>query len=99
MDLNNFESYIDPKILERGYEYFENDYVTSVEESKENVFVAKVEGTHQYTVEVEFDLNWNIMDTMCDCPYDLGEYCKHQVAVFLALREMKNNIASPASGH
>jgi uncharacterized Zn finger protein len=94
MDLNNFENYIDPKIVTRGYEYYENDYVTSVEEIKENVFVAKVTGTDRYTVEVELDHKGNIIDTKCDCPYDLGEYCKHQVAVFFTLREMKNNISA-----
>ena len=102
MDLNNFENYIDPKIVARGYDYYENDYVTSVEEIKENVFVAKVEGTDRYTVEVELDHQANIIDTQCDCPYDLGEYCKHQAAVFLTLREMKNNISdekSPALKH
>jgi hypothetical protein len=93
MDLIDFENYIDPKILARGYDYYENDYVTSVEEIEENVFVAKVSGTDRYTVEVELDHKANIIDTQCDCPYDLGEYCKHQVAVFFTLREMKNNIS------
>ncbi len=97
MDLNNFENYIDPKILARGYDYYENDYVTSVEEIKENVFVAKVVGTDQYTVEVELDHKANIIDTQCDCPYDLGEYCKHQVAVFYTLKEMKNNLSDEKS--
>lgn len=91
MNLDNFESYIDKKILARGYDYYENDYVTSVEETEDNVYEAKVEGTELYTVEVELDDKANIVDTQCDCPYDMGEYCKHQVAVFLALRDMKNN--------
>lgn len=97
MDLNNFENYIDPKILARGYDYYENEYVTSVEESKENVFVAKVEGTELYTVKVELDHESNIIDTQCDCPYDLGEYCKHQIAVFYTLQEMKTNISDEKS--
>ena len=92
MNLDNFESYIDKKILARGYDYYENDYVTSVEETGDNVYEAKVEGTELYTVEVELDDKANIVDTQCDCPYDMGEYCKHQVAVFLTLRDMKNNI-------
>lgn len=91
MNLDNFESYIDKKILARGYGYYENDYVTSVEETENNVYEAKVEGTELYTVEVELDDKVNIVDTQCDCPYDMGKYCKHQVAVFLALRDMKNN--------
>jgi len=30
MNLNNFENYIEKKILARGYDYYENNYVTSV---------------------------------------------------------------------
>lgn len=92
MNLNNFESYIDKKILARGYDYYENDNVMSVKEIDDNVYEAEVEGTELYSVEVELDDKANIVGTQCDCPYDMGEYCKHQVAVFLALRDMKNNI-------
>jgi uncharacterized Zn finger protein len=94
MNLNNFENHIDKKIFARGYDYYENDYVTSVEKIDDNEYEAEVEGTELYTVEVELDDKSNIIDTQCDCPYDMGEYCKHQVAVFLALRDMKNNIPS-----
>jgi len=93
MNLNNFENYIEKKILARGYDYYENNYVTSVEETEENVFEAEVEGTELYTVEVELDDQANIIDTQCDCPYDMGDYCKHQVATFLAVRDMKNNLS------
>ena len=93
MNLNDFESYVDKKILARGYDYYENDYVTSIEETGSNVFEAEVEGTETYTVEAEIDGKANIIDTQCDCPYDMGKYCKHQVAVFLALRDMKNNLS------
>lgn len=91
MKLNYFENDIERKIVVRGYEYYENNYVTSVKETEHNVFEAKVEGAELYTVEVELDEQANIIDTQCDCPYDLGNYCKHQVAVFLTLREMKDN--------
>ena len=93
MNLHNFENNIEKKILARGYDYYENNYVTSVEETEENVFEAEVEGTELYTVEVELDDQANIIDTQCDCPYDMGDYCKHQVATFLAVRDMKNNLS------
>ena len=93
MNLNNFENYIEKKILSRGYDYYENNYVTSVEETEENVFEAEVEGTELYTVEVELDDQANIIDTFCDCPYDMDDYCKHQVAAFLAVRDIKNNLS------
>ncbi len=97
MNLNNFEKYIDKKILLRGQNYYENGCVVSVEETDDNIFKAEVEGTELYTVEVELDDEGNIADTQCDCPYDMGEYCKHQAAVFLALRDMKNNISGRKS--
>ncbi|SDF67312.1 SWIM zinc finger family protein [Sporomusa acidovorans] len=89
MNLNDFESYIDRKILARGYDYFENNCVDSIKETADNNYEAEVTGTELYLVDVELDDEANIIDTQCDCPYDMGEYCKHQVAVFLALRDMK----------
>jgi len=77
--------------LQGGYDCYDNDCVISVEETEDNIYEAEVEGTELYTVEVELDDKANIIDTQCDCPYDMGEYCKHQVAVFVALRDMKNN--------
>lgn len=63
MNLNNFESYIDKKILGRGYEYYENNRVASVEEVEDNIFEAEVEGTDLYVVEVELDDEGNIIFT------------------------------------
>lgn len=68
MNLSNFESYIDRIIFARGYDYYENDYVVSIEETDDNVYEAEVEGTELYTVEVELDDEANIIDTQCDCP-------------------------------
>ncbi|MFC0162568.1 MULTISPECIES: SWIM zinc finger family protein [Bacillus] len=28
-----------------------------------------------------------IVVSFCDCPYDRGDYCKHQAAAFYALRQ------------
>ncbi|WP_243454439.1 SWIM zinc finger family protein [Desulfosporosinus fructosivorans] len=44
-------------------------------------------------MEVELDDQANIIDTQCDCPYDMGDYCKHQVATFLAVRDIKKNLS------
>jgi hypothetical protein len=89
MNLNDFEIHIDGKILARGYDYFENNCVVSIEKMDDNIYEAEVTGTELYLVNVELDGEANIIDTQCDCPYDLGEYCKHQVAVFFTLRDMK----------
>ena len=44
-------------------------------------------------MEVELDVQANIIDTQCNCPYDMGDYCKHQVAALLAVRDIKNNLS------
>lgn len=91
MNLNNFGIYIDDTILMRGHDYYERGYVSSLGKVEPNVYVAKVEGTYTYTVYVKLDGQLSILESNCDCPYDWGEYCKHQVAVFLALGNMTAN--------
>ncbi len=93
MNLDDFESYIDRRVYLRGYDYYENDHIASVKRTGENTYVAEVEGANTYTVEVRLDESLNIIEAFCDCPFDIGEYCKHQVAVFLALRDMKHGTA------
>lgn len=86
MNLHDFEEYIDDIILKRGKDYFRDDHVESIKEVSENQFVIDVIGSDYYTVEVLVDDSGDITDTYCDCPFDWGDYCKHQVAAFLALR-------------
>ncbi len=87
INLNNFEKYFDSAVLSRGKSYYAGGNVLDIREEDENEFYAEVEGSELYTVRTTLDANGNILDTCCDCPYDLGEYCKHQAAVFYALRK------------
>jgi uncharacterized Zn finger protein len=87
VNLNNFEDHIDTVILERGYDYYQDNFVLSLETVSENKYCAIVEGTDFYRVLVELDNQGEIIHTSCDCPYVYGEFCKHQVAVFYALRK------------
>jgi len=84
--LKEFEQYTDEIILQRGLDYYENGQVNEPEELSLGVFNAIVEGTLDYTVEVNLH-NENIVYFNCDCPYDLGPICKHIVAVLYYLRE------------
>jgi uncharacterized Zn finger protein len=86
MNIKDFESQIDSKILSRGRAYHRSGYISSLEYDN-GEWVADVEGSDNYTVTARLSDNGDIEDTFCDCPYDWGEYCKHQVAVFFALRE------------
>ncbi len=89
LSLLNFEDFIEKKIIGRGRDYYYGGNVTELEEEGENRYVASVEGSEDYRVEVRLDGKNRIVDSTCDCPYDLGEYCKHQAAVFYALRELR----------
>ena len=85
MNLQNFEQFVEPKIVERGLDYYENEDVRKVEKVSENEFSAVVFGSEIYTVYVKLNGN-EIIEYECDCPYDWGDTCKHAVAVFYKLR-------------
>ncbi|MCL1884417.1 MAG: SWIM zinc finger family protein [Defluviitaleaceae bacterium] len=86
MTLQNFENLVESKILARGKAYFKSGYILSLE-YEDDEWVAEVDGSDEYTVSVNISKEGEILSTFCDCPYDWGDYCKHQAAVFYALRD------------
>ncbi|MFD2386783.1 SWIM zinc finger family protein [Enterococcus rivorum] len=90
MDLSNFEALIDKAIIDRGYNYFIDNRIDLLyyDEDKQE-WLATILGTDEYEVHVCLSNSNEIIESYCDCPYDLGEYCKHQVAVFYALDDLK----------
>ncbi|RFU68985.1 hypothetical protein D0469_10910 [Peribacillus saganii] len=88
MDLFNFEQSFKDTILKRGKDYYKNGHILSLEETEKGHYTASVDGSEIYSVEVYLDYNEEIIDTWCVCPYE-GDFCKHQAAVFLALRERR----------
>ncbi|WP_374724240.1 SWIM zinc finger family protein [Calidifontibacillus erzurumensis] len=95
MKLINFEEYIDDVILDRGKDYYDYGHVEKITEVNDNHFLIEVSGSDNYIVEVFIDDSGEIVDTSCDCPYDWGEYCKHQAAAFYALNEKNEEIIKP----
>ncbi len=83
--LKNFETFVDAKVVERGYGYFKDDSIPKVEKVGEGEFNAVVFGSDVYDVYVKID-GENIVEHYCSCPYDWGNTCKHQVAVFYKIR-------------
>lgn len=83
--LNNFEDYIDPKIVKRGKEYFEGNFVGSLT-IKGNSYTAEVMGSENYEIEIQLK-NKEIVSHLCDCPFEHGEFCKHEVAVLYYINE------------
>lgn len=87
LSLSNFEEYINDVILQRGYDYFKDGRVSWLEAAEHGI-EARVEGSDDYIVSLSLDPSGHITYTHCNCPYDGGPFCKHQVAVFYALREL-----------
>ncbi len=85
MTLDNFEKFVEAKIVQRGYGYFKDGDVKKVEQVGVGEFNAVVFGTDIYEVYVKLD-GEIIVQSYCDCPYDWGNTCKHEVAVFYKLR-------------
>ena len=86
MTLKDFEKNINSTILERGYNYFHDGYVSNLDEVETDLWVADVYGNDDYRVEIKTDKK-EIKSWLCDCPYDQGPICKHVVATFYAIAE------------
>ena len=95
MRLDEFESHVDGKILRRGYGYYKSGSVVSLERDG-GEWAAQVLGGDCYDVTVTLSEGGDVVDSFCGCPYEWGEYCKHQAAVFYAIRdEGRNKTAGP----
>lgn len=88
MILNDFENYVPYKIWARGEEYYECDAVKDLEETEPEEWIAIVEGTEDYEVEISLE-GKKIIYWSCDCPYE-GDICKHVVATVLAIRNNRS---------
>lgn len=86
MYIADFESVIEAKIFARGKKYFTDGLVADIWMPTQNCYHAVVEGGTPYDVELHLGQSGEILQHYCDCPYDWGEYCKHEVAVLLAIR-------------
>jgi len=87
ISLDNFESLISLEIAERGEKYFNKGAVVELEEINVGFWSAIVEGHAPYKVTIMIH-NAQITDWVCDCPYDLGPVCKHEVATAFAIRKL-----------
>lgn len=87
MTLNDFEKDFPQAILQRGKKYYVSGAVQSVEKIAVNTYQADVYGSDLYEVTVELDAAKRVTNISCDCPYDMGAYCKHEAAVLYLLRE------------
>ncbi|MDQ4139179.1 MAG: hypothetical protein M3142_01515 [Bacteroidota bacterium] len=70
LTLQNFETQINPTILQRGKTYYNQKTISWLEETKENQWQAEVEGSATYQVQVTLQNKNNIIEYSCGCPYD-----------------------------
>ena len=77
-DLTHYE--FNETIKQRGLDYFEKGNFISCLKNK-NTYFAKVKGTIEYKVKIEFFKNNLIMS--CTCPCDFN--CKHEFATILSI--------------
>lgn len=95
MNLNNFEQYINPVIIERGQSYFRQDMVEQISDLGSGEYAVTVCGSELYDVYIELSPQLDIMNSNCSCPYDLGDVCKHQVAAFYAILNLYSIPSKP----
>ena len=60
--------------------------ITEVKQVAEGEFIATVLGSMEYNVCIELDEALDILLHDCDCPFDKGPICKHQIAVLYYIR-------------
>ena len=88
-NLSNFDLLIHPKIVARGKAYFSDKLIEAIEKISEGEYSSTVQGSEIYTVYIALDRKENIIDHSCTCPYDWGEFCKHEVAILYYLNQKK----------
>ena len=93
--IDNFEHEVESVIVQRGRRYYRSGAVTECTEEDGEVR-AEVQGSENYRVRMEIDDDGTIGSHRCSCPYDYGEFCKHEVAVLYYLRDMRKKAAHKA---
>ncbi len=91
LTFQNFETVIDPEILERGWQYYQSGHVRNLAKENEGLWTARVKGTMTYDVVIE-QTPADDLECECTCPYDWGPYCKHVAAVLYAIKEQSGGV-------
>ena len=73
----DWRSWFEPKILDRGYNYFLRENVMDLKKTAGG-YQAFVMGTRMYTVRIALNKD-EVISASCNCPYAMdGNRCKHQ---------------------
>ncbi|WP_409273482.1 SWIM zinc finger domain-containing protein [Neobacillus sp. SCS-31] len=88
MDINNFEEYFDPVILERGKDYYYKNKVDHIIQDSNGEYKAVISGSDVYSVTARLNSELEIDELTCDCPYDWTDHCKHKAAILYKIRDL-----------
>ncbi|WP_316570839.1 hypothetical protein [Neobacillus sp. YIM B06451] len=91
MDINNFEEYFDPVILERGKDYYYENKVDHIIQDINGEYKAVITGSDVYSVTARLNSEREIDELTCDCPYDWTDHCKHKAAILYKIRDLIEN--------
>lgn len=86
VNLDNFDETIEERIVERGYEYYHSDTIATFQNLGDKEFSAVVWGSSEYSVFIKLGYKNTVIEHSCDCPYDWGDFCKHEVAVLYYIK-------------
>ena len=89
MNLFEFEDAVDQKILDRGFDYYENGQISEVEYIGQYEYSFEIIGSEYYNVYVKLNEDLDLIEHHCECPYDWGPICKHEVAAFYYLKDVE----------
>lgn len=97
MHLATLSTHIPPKIYNRGVNYYYEGAIDAVSVIGDRV-EASVQGSELYEVHLmrSIDDPDEILEWSCDCPYDMGDICKHVVAVMIYLKELEEIVFEEA---
>lgn len=85
MNLNSLNKLVPSRIFKRGKEYYLDGSVEKLKETNQSQYQAIVNGSYKYTVSIQLSEKLDILSSDCDCPHARENFCKHQVAVSLAI--------------
>jgi hypothetical protein len=84
--LDQLKSCVSSKIYDRGIAYFEEGAVRNLTVSEPGRWEAQAAGNALYRLAVRLK-GQEIVEATCNCPYAEERYCKHLVAMLLAIQE------------
>lgn len=95
--MKNWETHFSNKILDRGYDYYQNDDVYDLVKNADS-YRAFVAGMENYEVTIECQ-GEKVSEMWCDCPHAAqGNNCKHMAAVLFAIEEKGERLTEESGG-